>query len=442
MAGLDALTLAVSFNVLQPAQALKLVSAPAGTFRPGAAIQPAFAVQVVGADGMTGVGGQNVTFSAAGASTTIAGCAMPCVLKTNSLGLASSGAISVLGQGAVTLTAADNNMAQTANFAVVAAPDVVSVAGAPASVFQGATTTLPFAVKVTLADGVTPAAGIPVNFSLGGGSGTAVYTTCGKASCAFTTNAVGLVASQVTGNQAGGVTLGATAQLPTGAVTVSARLVVEANALAVAAGVSQFYVAAGAAVAETFSLTATENGSAAAGQAVRWAGSQSVALSSAGSVTNTSGRTAMEAVVGPLSGGASATATGCAWGSVCAEFMVTAVSADVWQVTVVSGGNQAASGGAPLNPVVVKVTDAAGNGLVGAMVTLGQTVRAFEASCPAEGRCPAGAVLAAGSSSGVSDANGQLSVMPMALPGVATTTSLAFAAGLRGFATAVVSSTP
>jgi hypothetical protein len=51
-------------------------------------------------------------------------------------------------------------------------------------------------------------------------------------------------------------------------------------------------------------------------------------------------------------------------------------------------------------------------------------------------------VLASGESSGISDAHGEVPVTPMVVPGVATTTSLAFSAGLQGFATAVVSSSP
>jgi hypothetical protein len=232
------ITVVVPFNVVEPAQTMNLVSAPTGSFQVGATIYPSFAVQVVGTDGVTGVSGQNVTFSASAVGASIAGCAMPCVVKTNSNGVASSGLISVRGAGAVTLTAADNGMTQTANFTVV---------------------------------------GIPP---------------------------------------------------------------------------------------------------------------------------------------------------------------------DVWEVTVVSGSNQSVSGGVSLNPVVVQVTDGAGHTVAGATVTVGQTVRAFDASCPAEGRCPASAALASGTSTVVSDANGDVSVTPMVVAGVGTTTSLEFSAGLQGFATAVVSSTP
>jgi hypothetical protein len=439
---MDGLTVMIAFNVVQPAQTMNLVSAPSGNFEAGASIQPPLAVQVVGSDGVTGVSGQNVTFSSTGASASIGACAMPCVVKTNSKGVASSGAIGVTGLGAVSLTASDNGMSQTANFAVVAVPDVVSLAGAPGSVLNGTTSATPFAVKVTLADGVTPAAGISVTFSLGAGSGAAVFTGCGAASCTLMTNSAGLVSSPVTGTQAGPITLEATAQLPTGPATVSAPLVVQANALAVTAVVPQFYVAAGAAVAETLSLTATAGGSAAAGQAVSWTGGPGFAVSAGSSTTGASGGASVQGNVGPLSGGVSATANGCVWGTVCAQFTATGVSASVWQVAVVGGGNQAVSGATPLNPVVAQVTDAAGHPLPGATVTVGQTVRAYEGSCPPEGRCPAGAVLASGSASAVSDANGKVSVSPMVVQGVATTTSLEFSAGLQGFATAVVSSVP
>jgi hypothetical protein len=367
---------------------------------------------------------------------------MPCVVKTNASGVASTGAIGAGAVGAVTLTASDNGMTQTASFMVTPPPDVVSLTGFPGSVYVGATATAPFAVKVTLADGVTPVAGIPVNFSFGAGSGAATFSACGAANCMLTTNAAGEVSSLVAGTEPGAVTLVATAQLPTGASMVSSALAVEPNVYGVTATVSQFYVAEGAAVAETLALTAVENGGAATGQAVSWTGSNGFSVSAGSSTTDANGAASVQATAGPLPGGVSATASGCVWTTVCAQFTATAVSATVWQITVTSGGNQSVSGGAALSPVVVQVTDPAGHPLPGAPVTVGQTVRAYAGICPAEGRCPAGSVLATGGSSGVSDANGNLAVTPMGVPGVATTTSLAFSAGLQGFATAVVSSLP
>jgi hypothetical protein len=439
---LDGLTAVVTFNVVQPGQTMNLVSAPSGSFPLGSSINPVFAVQVVGPDGVTGVSGQNVTFSAVGGNASIAACAMPCVVKTGATGVASTGAIRVSGLGAVSLTAGDNGMVQTISFVVVPPPDLVSLTGSPGSVYVGGISTVPLAVRVTLADGVTPVAGIAVNFSLGAGSGAATFAACGAASCTLTTNAAGMVSSQVTGTQPGAVTLVATAQLPTGASTVSAVLAVLANTYGVTATVPQFYVAEGATVAETLALTAVENGGAAAGQAVSWAGGNGFGVSAGSSTTDAHGLASVQATVGPLPGGVSATASGCVWATVCAQFTATAVSSAVWQVTVVSGGDQSVSGGAGLSPVVVQVTDAAGHPLAGATVTVGQTVRAYAGTCPVEGRCPAGAVLATGASSGVSDGNGNVSVTPMGVPGVATTTSLAFSAGLQGFATAVVSWLP
>jgi hypothetical protein len=297
-------------------------------------------------------------------------------------------------------------------------------------------------VKVTLADGVTPVAGIAVNFSLGAGSGAAWFAACGAASCMLTTDAMGMASSQVMGTQVGGVSLEALAQLPTGGSTVSAPLVVVANTFAVTAGLPQMYIAEGATVAETLSLSAIENGTAAVGDVVSWTGGSGFVVSATSSTTDADGAASAQAMVGPLTGGSSATASGCVWTTVCAQFTATAVAAAVWQVAVVNGGNQSVSGGAALNPVVVQVTDGSGHALPGATVTVGQTVRAFDASCPVEGRCPAGAVLASSESSGISDAHGEVPVTPMVVPGVATTTSLAFSAGLQGFATAVVSSSP
>jgi len=75
-------------------------------------------------------------------------------------------------------------------------------------------------------------------------------------------------------------------------------------------------------------------------------------------------------------------------------------------------------------------------------VTVGQTARALDVTCPSEGRCPAAPVLASASSVAVSDLNGDVTVTPLVVSGAATMTAMAFSTGTQGFATAQVSSSP
>ena len=224
----------------------------------------------------------------------------------------------------------------------------------------------------------------------------------------------------------------AAAQLVTGTQTVSAQMQVLADVLGLSALEPQTYLAEGATWAAALDVLAAENGGVSAGQVVTWTGAVGVVLSATSATTDAQGRAAAQVVMGPLSGGAHATATACAWTTVCGEFRVTGDSASDWRIAVVSGGQQAATGGAVLSAVEAQVTDGAGHPLAGATVSIGQTVRALDAACPAVGRCPAAAVLASGTSSAVCDKNGNVAVTPMVVAGAATTTAMEFRPGRRG----------
>jgi hypothetical protein len=431
----------VSFTAIQPTEVMKVATAPSGTYAPGAAIAPVFSVQVLKADGVTPVSGDNVTFAVSNGSASFAACSLaPCAVKTNASGLASSGAIGVGAPGGVTLTATDNGMSATASYTVSGKPDVVTLGSAPASVLQGSIAAAPFTVQATLADGVTPASGVAVALQATG-AGAATFQACGAASCTLTTNAKGIVTSSVTGTQAGAVKLQGTAQLSLGNQSVSANLTVVPVVQGVTISLAQVYVAENVAVPLNLTANVAQNGAAASGQTVAWAGFPLFSPGGASSVTDSFGNATAQVTLGPMAATVSDKATACAWTTVCAQFTGTAISAANWGIAIASGGNQNATGGAALAPVVAQVTDGNGHPLAGATVTVGQTVRAFDASCPAEGRCPAAPTLASGSSTLVSDIHGDVSVQPMTIAGTATTTSLAFSAGLNGFATAVVSST-
>jgi hypothetical protein len=211
---------------------------------------------------------------------------------------------------------------------------------------------------------------------------------------------------------------------------------------ALAALQPQTYVSAGAEAALGLQAAATQAGGPAAGITVAWTGTTGFSVAGNSSTTNALGDAAAQAIVGPLAARTQASLKACAWTTVCVSFNATGVAASALQIVIVGGGQQAATGGAALSPVAAQVTDGLGHPVLGATVTLGQTARALDAACPSTGRCPASPVLASSESTLVSDANGMVQATPLGVTGSATTTSLAFATGTQGFATAVVSSTP
>jgi hypothetical protein len=103
------------------------------------------------------------------------------------------------------------------------------------------------------------------------------------------------------------------------------------------------------------------------------------------------------------------------------------------RLTVVGGAGQAIAVSGTFAPVVLLVTDGQGDPVAGAAVAVHQTVDAAEGACPSRGPCPAAPVLGASATTEISDANGQVSVTPMQVEGVAEVTNVAVAAGTRGF---------
>jgi hypothetical protein len=193
------------------------------------------------------------------------------------------------------------------------------------------------------------------------------------------------------------------------------------------------YVAAGATVAWAPQMTVVEDGAPAAGVVVTWTGAGGLAVSPATSVAGAAGVAQGSAVAGPLAAGVQATGQACAWTTVCASFWAVGVDPSAWRLTVVGGAGQAIAVSATFAPVVLLVTDGQGDPVAGAAVAVHQTVDAAEGACPSRGPCPAAPVLGASAATAVSDANGQVSVTPMQVEGVAEGTNVAAAAGTQGF---------
>jgi hypothetical protein len=202
------------------------------------------------------------------------------------------------------------------------------------------------------------------------------------------------------------------------------------------------YVAAGATFSEALGAQATVNGTGSAGQWVSWSSAGAIQLGNGASTTNASGTATIPARIGSLAGGATATATVCAWVDVCANFQAVGVAASSQAVQVESGGAQSVAAGGQAAPVAAQVSDGAGHGVAGATVTVYQTVSAVDVACPTRGRCPAQPVLQSSVSTAISDGNGQIEVVPLMVSGVAAETKLLLTVGTQGTANATVQLQP
>jgi hypothetical protein len=287
---------------------------------------------------------------------------------------------------------------------------------------------VPFAVQMLAADGVTPLVGQPIVFTASGG--TVQFGACGAGSCTVLTNASGVASTTATPLTAGAIALSAVGSAGVQAASFTAvALVRTATALQAAQ-----YVAEGATVVWTPQLDVTDNSASTAGVLVKWAATSGpIALTPSQTQVSSQGIAETVATIGPLAAGAQAAASGCAWTTICASFMAYGVAVGDLRLVVVSGANQIVGAGSTLVPVVLQVTDTASHPVAGAAVRIYQTVNAWEAACPAMGRCPIAPVNASSAASNTSDANGMITVTPQQMAGAAGVTNLAAATGTQGF---------
>ena len=422
----------VSATFLAAAATMQLVSAPSGTVTTGTAW--VFAVKVLAGDGVSPMSGVAVGVSAVGGSVRFGACSTtPCSLLTDGNGVAST-SVTPTGSGAITLTAVGSAGMVTATFA--AEPETIRVVSAPTGMITlGQLAATPMSVQVLAGDGVTPVAGEMV--SLAGSAGTAFGACGGGASCSVATSAGGLVSTTVLSTVAGPVTLTATSTA--GSVTVSviaaARTVIPLRATE--------YVAAGAVVNWTPTVTLTDTAGSAAGLVVNWMGSAGLVFGAPSSVAGAQGVAAVSVAVGPLAAWIGTSGTACAWGgTVCASIGAVGVGPAQLQVVAVSGATQTVTASGTLSPVVLEVTDGAGHGVAGALVQVYQTVSAWQAECPGTGRCPAAAVYSSGEATATSDVDGLVTVLPAQMAGEPEVTQIAVATGTTGFATVTLGKHP
>jgi IPT/TIG domain len=318
-------------------------------------------------------------------------------------------------------------MTQALSYAAPAT--TLSLLTAPAgTVIAGQQATVPFAVQVLQADGVTPVVGEAVTFTTT--AGTVQFAACGAATCILRTDANGIASTLVTPETSGAVTLQATGV--DGTAIASFNAITQIRTASAAQPVE--YVAAGATVAWTPQLNVADNTASTTGVLVDWRPiSGAVAASPGQSTVNAQSVASTVATAGPLAPGAQALLSGCAWTSVCATFTTQGVDPAELRLVAVSGAGQIVSASGALTPVVLLVTDAASHPVAGAAVQVYQTVDAWQIPCPDRGRCPIPPILASTQYSQISDANGLLTITPQQLVGTAETTNLAAATGTQGF---------
>jgi hypothetical protein len=414
--------------------ALRIVSVPASGSFVGIAAGTPFAVQILLADGVTPASGATASVSVTGGVLGACGLAT-CSLTANASGMISTRVSPTL-VGTVGLTAAaGGGSVATAFVAIAAPPDQLHVVLAPASgSYVGETASNPFEVQVFLGDGVTVAAGVTVTLSVAGGT----LGSCGLANCALTADVNGRVATAVIPAAAGLVTLMAAA----GAGLVSATFTAINPVRVIAPARAVEYVAAGSTVAWSPAVTVFENGLPAVGVGVLWTTSGGgFALGGTASTVDAQGNATMGATIGPLLTGQTVTAEACAWTSTCAQLSAIAVDAPAWRLFVVSGGAQSVTTASQLQPVTVEVVDTSGHPVAGVPVSVYQAVDGWVV-CPAQGRCPSVPVLTTSTANHVSDADGLLSITPLAVDGVAGVTQIVVAAGPYGSASVSLSRSP
>ncbi len=273
----------ISSSFRAAAETMSLVTAPTGVLAVGATAGKAFAVRVVGGDGVSPVMGEAVVLSAMGGKVRFGACGgATCTVMTTAEGVAASAVMATAG-GPVVLSAAATSGSVTAGF--TAGVETMVVVSAPAGlVTVGTAATANFAVRVVAADGVSPVAGEAVQFSTTAGS--AMLGGCGAAGCTVPTDAQGVAQVTVTPMAAGAVTVAASSGAGSATATVTGRAL--PDVLQVVQGLSGT-VYAGDAIAAGMSvrLVLADGRTPVAGQAVTFTVSAGAAMLGCGAASCT-----------------------------------------------------------------------------------------------------------------------------------------------------------
>jgi hypothetical protein len=274
---------------------------------------------------------------------------------------------------------------------------------------------LAFTVKTVGADGATPAGGLTVTYTVTSGIAT---LGCGTTTCSVVSSGDGLATLSVTATSAAAAVV--TASLLNGA---SVQTNFSGSAPPQIAALSPtLYVAAGATFSWSPTALVLSAGSPSAGKTVNWTGGSGIAVTTPSTVSNAQGLATGQLVVGPLGSAVTVQVNACLAGGApnCAVFSVASVNPALASLVAVSGTDQTLSDTGTPAPGVLRVEDAAGHAMAGAVVNFYESLTGWQAGCPSLGRCPGTPVLATQTVQAVSGADGLVVLTPLIRQGTGT----------------------
>ncbi|WP_348267930.1 hypothetical protein P8936_01465 [Edaphobacter paludis] len=155
-------TMTGALNYAAPQPSLNLVTAPSGTVFAGDTASVAFAVRTLGADGVSPIANQSVSFTANGGAVKFGACGeSACTVTTDATGLAST-TVTALEAGSITISAASSMGTQAASFTVLTR--VQTVTPVLPVLYIAANATVPWTSQVDVSDNSASTAGVLVNW--------------------------------------------------------------------------------------------------------------------------------------------------------------------------------------------------------------------------------------------------------------------------------------
>jgi len=254
----------------------------------------------------------------------------------------------------------------------------------------------------------TPAAGVTVTFAVSMGT---VALGCGKSACSVTTAPDGTAVLAVMTNS--------TAQARVTASLSNCRSVAaqfEGSAMpAIAALTPNLYIAMGATVQwPVQAMVLSSKGAPVAGKSVTWAGNSGVVALVGTSVSGENGIATNTITAGPFNASVTGLLSACWTGTAnCTSFHVIPVQLTTEKLVGWSGTAQYVAAGQTFAPMVLHVTDAFGDPVAGAEVTLAETFYGWTEPCGAQRSCGAAPVIAQQRVLAVSGLDGSVTKMPL-----------------------------
>lgn len=331
--------------------------------------------------------------------------------------------------GTTVMTSALNYAAPAPTLNLVAAPS--------GTVFVGDTAAAQFAIKAIGADGITPMANQSIAFTSAGGA--VQFEACAASTCTLTTNASGSASTTVIPLEPGAITLSAASRY--GTQTASFTAMERIRIIDPITPVQ--YIAPDTVILWKPQVRLADNSASTAAVVVNWqTASGAVLLSQTQSQANAEGVAQSVATAGPLAAGAKATASACAWTTVCTTFAMQAVDPADWRIEIISGAGQSIEAADTLLPLTLRVTDTESHPVFGAVVQIHQTIESWQAPCPARGQCPIAPISDAQVSSATSDVGGLITITPLQIAGQAEITRIVAASGTQGFVSLALQKQP